>query len=259
VAAVFAGLLTKVGVYSLIRVQGMVFYPLAEELGPMIKYLSLFTMVTGVLGAASSRSVRRILSFHIVSQIGYMTLALSLYSDAALGAGIFYVFHHIFVKTNLFLVSGAIRAREGEEGLERLGGLYVASPGLAVLFLIPAFSLGGVPPLSGFVAKFLVIDAALRQQELLATIVAVLVGLLTMFSMVKIWGEAFWKGRPAGVDVQPKAIGYFRILAMLLLCSITIVIGFAAEPLIGFSLAAAQSLLEPSGYVAAVFPGGRLP
>lgn len=152
VSALFAGLLTKVGgVYALYRVFTLIFTQDVEYTHTILLWAAALTMLTGVLGAAAQFEFRRILSFHIVSQIGYMLLGLALFTPPlALIGGVFYIMHHIIVKTNLFLVSGITYRLLGSYDLKDLGGVYRQRPYLALLFLIPALSLAGIPPLSGF-------------------------------------------------------------------------------------------------------------
>lgn len=241
-AAVFGGLLTKVGVYALFRVFGGAFGFLSEITGPLFLAVGAATMVAGVLGAASQFHTRRILSFHIISQIGYIVLGLGLFTQGAFAAAIFYIVHHILVKTNLFLAAGAIAATGRSEQLGKLGGLLKGAPLLALLFLIPALSLGGIPPLSGFFAKFLLLREALREEAYVYAIIAFLVGVVTLFSMTKIWAEAFWKDSP-----RPRGIERFRkiqLVPMALLGSLTILIGVFVEPLYLLSQRAADQLLE---------------
>jgi multicomponent Na+:H+ antiporter subunit D len=192
VSAVFAGLLTKVGVYALIRVFTLIFVDQPAFTHALILVLSALTMITGVLGAMAQGEFRRILSFHIISQIGYMTMGLGLFTVAGLAGAIFYIVHHIIVKTNLFLVSGVVCRVAGSFELARLGGVSTRAPVLALLFAIPAFSLAGIPPLSGFIAKFALVQASLSVEQFLVAAVALLVGLLTLYSMTKIWNGAFW-------------------------------------------------------------------
>src|SRR5690606_32542691 len=196
VVAIFAALLTKVGVYAIFRVYTLIFAYDNDMLGPVFWFLAVTTMVVGVLGAAAHYDVRKILSFHIISQIGYMLIGMALMSPLAMAGSILYIVHHIIVKANLFLIAGAIRLHGGSFQLARLGGLWRTTPLLGLLFLIPAMSLAGVPPLSGFWGKLAVIRASLEDGAMLLAIVALVVGLLTLYSMVKIWNEAFWKAEP---------------------------------------------------------------
>lgn len=257
VSAVFAGLLTKVGVYSLIRVFTLVFVQDVPFTHGLILFLSGMTMITGVLGAASQNDFRRILSFHIISQIGYMTMGLGLFTSLALAGSIFYIIHHIIVKTNLFLISGIAARQMGSYELKKLGGLYHASPLLAILFLIPALSLAGIPPLSGFFSKLILVRAGLDSGGYVIVTVALGVGLLTLFSMTKIWAEAFWKPAPSETPARPAKMSGALWLPAVSLAAITVFIGLAAGPVFQLSQEAADQLMDPKDYIRAVLGGAR--
>ena len=256
VSAIFAGLLTKVGVYSLIRTFTLIFTTDIAYTHTILLWVAGFTMVTGVLGAAAMNDFRRILSFHIVSQIGYMVLGLALFTPLALVGAVFYLVHHIIVKANLFLVAGVARRIAGSTELNQIGGLYKTAPLLALLFLIPAFSLAGFPPLSGFWAKFLLIKAALEEGGYIIAGVALAVGLLTIFSMTKIWGYAFWKPHPAGLEPRLSRLSARDRAALLTpiaaLAVLTCIIGLFPEPFVQFATRAAEQLLDPQTYVQTV-------
>jgi multicomponent Na+:H+ antiporter subunit D len=251
VSAIFAGLLTKVGVYVLIRVFTLLFVQDVAYTHGLLLAVAALTMVTGVLGAVAQNEFRRVLSFHIISQIGYMILGLALFTPLALAGSIFYIVHHIIVKTNLFLVSGVARRLGGSYELKHLGGLYGAKPLLGVLFLIPALSLAGLPPLSGFFAKLALVRAGLDLGQYWVVGVALAVSLLTLLSMNKIWNEAFWKAAPEPLDPEPRA-GLFLMAPIVVLACLTLAIGFGAGPLFEISQAAADQLLDPSAYIGAV-------
>jgi multicomponent Na+:H+ antiporter subunit D len=256
VSAVFAGLLTKVGVYALIRVFTMIFTEDVAYTHTILLWVAGLTMVTGVLGAAAQNDMRKILSFHIVSQIGYMIMGLALYTPLAVAGAVFYLVHHIIVKANLFLIAGVASRAAGSTELGRIGGLYKSAPLLAVLFLVPAFSLAGFPPLSGFWAKYVLVAAALDVSGWVIAGVALVVGLLTIFSMTKIWAEAFWKAHPDGVEPRLARIetGQRRwLLAPIAgLAAMTMVIGLFPQPFITFAETAATQLLDPTDYVRTV-------
>lgn len=245
ISAVFAGLLTKVGVYALIRTFGPAFYTQQDFVFPVLLWVSLLTMVTGVLGAASQFHTRRILSFHIISQIGYMTLGLALGTVGAMAAAIFYILHHILVKTNLFFAASVIDRIGGGEDLKKTGGLYRGAPWLAVLFLIPALSLGGIPPFSGFWAKLALLKETLHLNAWLAAGVSLAVGILTLFSMTKIWAEAFWKDRPAtAAPIRPILPGH--VIPMVLLAASTLIISVYPSWLFELAEIAASQLFIPT-------------
>ena len=139
VTAIFAGLLTKVGVYALIRTQTLLFPPDTRPVTVML-VLAGITMLVGVFGAIAQGDVKRVLSFQIVSHIGYMVMGSALFTVTGLAAAVLYIVHHIVAKTALFLTGGLIEHTGGSSRLTRLGGMVNVSPVLAVLFLVPALS-----------------------------------------------------------------------------------------------------------------------
>jgi multicomponent Na+:H+ antiporter subunit D len=262
VSALFAGLLTKVGVYALIRVFTLIFTQNIDYTQTIILVLAGFTMVTGVLGAVAQTEVRRLLTFHIISQIGYLLMGLGLFSPLALAAALYFTFHVSVAKVSLFLISGLTGFLQGSYDLKKLGGLYRTRPVVAVLFLIPALSLAGIPPLSGFFAKVGLVQAGLNAGQYLLVGVSLAVSLLTLFSMMKIWNEAFWK--PAPPRTMPVAeteitAGTANLTAWLmpiaLLAAVTLVISFGAGGFFNLALQAGEQLLNPLGYVQAVLGG----
>jgi multicomponent Na+:H+ antiporter subunit D len=261
VSAIFAGMLTKVGVYALIRVFTLLFIQDIDYTHLIILVIAAFTMTSGVLGAASQFEFRRILSFHIISQIGYMIMGLALFSPLALAGAVFYIMHHIIVKANLFLVSGAVNRLQGSYQLKSLGGLYRSRLALAVLFLIPALSLAGLPPLSGFWAKLTIIQAGVEQSQFVIVAIALGVGMLTLYSMIKIWNEVFWKEKPDQVTEvdsnQPSRWNWvFYISPIVVLALFTLIIGLVAEPFFQLAQQTAAQLLDPTQYIETVLGGG---
>jgi multicomponent Na+:H+ antiporter subunit D len=259
VSAVFAGLLTKVGVYALYRFFSVIFIGDIQYTHTIILWVGILTMLTGVLGAAAQFEFRRILSFHIISQIGYMLIAFAIFTPLAIIGGVFYIAHHIIVKTNLFLISGLTYQLSGTHELKAMGGFYRQRPWLALVFLIPALSLAGLPPLSGFFAKYIVIKAGVEAGSWWAVGFGLLVGLLTLFSMIKIWAEVFWKRPPetdSPIDLSGK-LSPWMLAPVILLSVITVGIGLFGEPLYQLAKVAASQLLNPQGYIDAVLGGAR--
>ncbi len=258
VTALFSGLLTKVGVYSLIRVFTLVFSTDPEFLHALILWGAGLTMVSGVLAAAAQYEIRKILAVHIVSQIGYIVMGLGLFTQLALTGTIVYLIHVIIVKTNLFLVAGAIKRIKGTYELRALGGLYKEKPGLSILFIISAMSLAGVPPLSGFFAKLTLIIAGLRMESWAIVATALGVSLLTLYSMTKIWAYAFWKPAPEplpDLDPMPRAKWLAFLSPMIAFTVITIALGVCAGPVFDYADAAAGQLMDPEIYIGAVLGG----
>jgi multicomponent Na+:H+ antiporter subunit D len=253
VTAVFAGLLTKVGVYLLIRVETLLFRPSFPGPSTLILTVAGITMLVGVLGAIAQNDIKRILSFHIVSQIGYMILGLGLFSLAGIAGAVFFVLNQIVVKTSLFLVCGLVEHATGTGSLARVSGLARRSPMLAVLFLLPALSLAGVPPLGGFVPKLALVEAGFALDRWVVVAAGLAASLLTLFSMTKIWTGAFW-GAPEPVPAAGTGLRLPRVMvgATAVLVAATLAVAVAARPLYDLSERAAAELLHPSGYVGEV-------
>lgn len=232
--ALIGGLLTKVAAYVLLRLLGDVFVLTPAALLEGLGWLALATMISGVLGAAYHWDLRRILAFHIVSQIGYLLLGIALATSAAASATAFFLLHNILVKANLFLIIGLMILAAGHHDLRRIGGLYPGSVLLALLFFVNAFALVGVPPTTGFWGKFLILREAFEQGRYLWGCVALGVGLLTLYSMSKIWLEGFWKPHPDPERLNTAAIPLGGWLAVSGLTLLIVLIGLYPEPAIRF-------------------------
>ncbi|MFZ0529671.1 MAG: Na+/H+ antiporter subunit D [Propionicimonas sp.] len=265
VTAVFAGLLTKVGVYAMIRTQTLLFP--SEPLTLVLGVAGVATMVIGILGAIAQTDIKRMLSFTLVSHIGYMVFGIALASSGALAGSIFYAAHHITIQATLFLVAGLIERVGGSTSLDRLGGLSRVSPLLGALFLVPAMNLAGIPPLSGFVAKLALLQAGVADATPVAwALVAagVTTSLLTLYAMAKVWNRAFWGVSPD--EVLDAARSYDapergRLLPRLMVGStlglVALALGFTvwAGPLYDYVARSAAALFDQS-YVAAVLAQG---
>jgi multicomponent Na+:H+ antiporter subunit D len=212
-----------------------------------------FTMVVGVLGAIAQKDMKRILSFHIVSQIGYMIMGLGFFTVAGVAAAIVFIVHQIIVKAALFLVGGLVEHTEGTGAIDAVDGVARRSPLIAVLFLPAAFSLAGFPPFSGFVGKLALIESGFDAGRWVVVGVSLFASVLTLFSMTKIWSGVFW-GRPG---TGPKAaIPAGMAAATAGLVVVSLVVAFGAEPLLQYAERAAGDLLAEGVYRDVVF-GGR--
>ena len=254
IIAVFAGLLTKVGVYAIIRTQTL-FFPSENRPATLILVLAGATMLVGVLGAIAQDDMKRILSFTIISQIGFMVMGLGFFTVAGIAAVVFALMHHIVVKTSLFLTGGLIEHAGGSSRLRQLGGMISTAPFLAALFLLSVLSLVGIPPFSGFVAKLALTEAGFASHEFAVVGLSLFVSLLTLLAMIRIWMGVFWN--PAEEPGAVAAAGPTRRLGgpplmvipavLLVVCSLAIAV--AAGPLFSLSERTATDLLHPSQYV----------
>lgn len=241
-SGVLAGLLTKLGLYAMLRLFSEVF-PFDETFFHTILVLSVLTLLTGVWGAVVQENIREILSYHIISQVGFIGIAVSfsthsdvLIANTAKGAAMFYIVHHIAVKSNLFFVSGLISMKRGSENLSDLGGLVKLYPVIALIFLIPAGSLIGIPPLSGFWAKLSLFKITIESRYLWVTIFMVIGSFFTLYSMLKIWNQAFWGENKLPQNDNSTTIDSSHYFAVAMLCFITLLISFFPTWLYQFSL-----------------------
>jgi multicomponent Na+:H+ antiporter subunit D len=254
IGASFAGLLTKVGVYAMIRVVTLLFKDAPPGVFALLLGMSVATMVVGVVAALSERDFRRILSFNLVGHIGYTTAGLSLLTPLALAGSIFYILHHIIVITSLFLVSGVLLRLRRTTDMAGLGSLYRSQPVFAALAMLPVFSLAGVPPLSGFLGKLAIVRGAFGAGAYWVGGVVLAVGLLTLLSMARLWSDAFWKPADGNRDAMPAGRPLLVTIAALGVVTLAITVG--AETLFTLASRAAQQLLDSDGYVRAVLGRG---
>ncbi|MBN9170076.1 MAG: Na+/H+ antiporter subunit D [Microbacterium sp.] len=265
VTAVFAGLLTKVGVYALIRTETELFRD--NDVNTLLMIVALATMVVGVLGALAQAELKRILSFTLVSHIGYMVFGLAIATPAAIGATVYYTVHHIIVQTTLFLSVGLIERRAGSTSILRVKGLMRAAPVLAVLYFIPAINLGGLPPFSGFIGKFALFDAGAQSGTPLAMVLIVggiVTSLLTLYALMRAWNLAFWREQDdhtetetleriaylgdapaAGVQTERRVIPRIMTATTAGMVVVTIALTVFAGPLYDVCARIGESLLQP--------------
>ncbi|TWF92854.1 Na+/H+ antiporter subunit D [Saccharopolyspora dendranthemae] len=266
VTAVFAGLLTKVGIYALIRTQTLVFSH--SESWNLMLGIALITMIVGALGALAQNDLNRLLSFLLVSHIGYMLFGLGVYDVVGLTGVILYVVHHITVQATLFLVSGLITRHSGTVALTRMGGMAKTTPLIAVLFALPALSLAGVPPFSGFVAKLALLQAGISSGSTAAFAVTagmVLTSLLSLYAMARVWTRVFWgQVKAPAPDPDPTdelVVGTASsskpmLAATGVLVVSSLVIALVAGPLGEVAGRAADDLMDGQTYKTAVLGGG---
>ena len=271
VTAVFAGLLTKVGVYAIIRTETQLFAD--NDVNMLLMVIALATMIVGVLGAVAQAELKRILSFTLVSHIGYMIFGLAIGTAEAIGATIYYIVHHIIVQTTLFLAVGLIERRAGSTSILKVKGLMKAAPVIAVLYFIPAVNLGGLPPFSGFIGKFALFDAAAEvgTPVMIVLIVGgIVTSLLTLYALMRAWNLAFWRedddasdvdtrlayldSAPAGVQTERRVIPRIMTAATAGMVVVTVGLTVFAGPILDITMRAGVELLKPVNIVMVDIP-----
>ncbi|KIP52390.1 Na+/H+ antiporter subunit D [Leucobacter komagatae] len=291
VTAVFAGLLTKVGVYAIIRTQTMLFPE--SSVDPLLMVVAALTLIVGILGAISQLDVKRMLSFTLISHIGYMIFGIAIANAAGFSATIYYIAHHIIVQTTLFLAVGLMERQGGTTSLSGLGGLMRSAPVIAVLFFVPMLNLGGIPPFSGFLGKLGLFTAGAELQTpgaywLIG--IGALVSLLTLYALARAWVLAFWRPKtvtapaagpakapstealmlrereeamierlhdaPDAAPTQEKrGIPKLMIAATAGMIGVSLVLTFAAGPLFAYAERAGEELASPEKLASLVLEG----
>ncbi|GAB2539772.1 Na+/H+ antiporter subunit D [Brachybacterium huguangmaarense] len=258
VTAVFAGLLTKVGIYAIIRLETLLFPH--SDLSNVLLVAAGLSLIIGILGAIAQTDLKRVLSFTLVSHMGYMLMGIGLATRDSMGATIFYVAHHITVQTCLFLTAGLIEQKGGSTNLARLGGLAKAAPWIAILFFTMAMNVAGIPPLSGFIGKLGLVIAGIEYGSAASYTlagIAVLTGLLTLYAVAKIWNRAFWQEAPEGLDaMRERRVAPVTVAATTGLVAFSLLLTVFAGPLLGYADQAGENVLARAPYVDAVLGDG---
>ena len=256
VAALFAGLLTKVGIYALLRTLVMLFPPERTTLSGLIIWLAIGTMLIGILGALAQSDIRRLLGFVVVSGIGFMLAGIGLGTDVGLAGSIVYAVHSMLVMTALYLLAGQMRRAGGSYSLSELAGLYRSNPLMAAITLFLVFAAAGLPPGSGLWPKVMLVQASLADGVWWLALAILVTGLLTTLALGRVFVLAFWrvpdehaKSHRSGTEITASAQA-----AVLILCVPVAILGIWPEPVIAAAQYAASGLLDPAAYTGVVFP-----
>ncbi len=257
VAATFGGLLTKVGIYAMLRVHSLIFIP-DDFTKQLLMVVAVFTVLTGAFGALNKLNVRRLFSYLIVCHIGFMVGGIAMFTKVALMGTLFYLIHDIMVKTNMFLIAGVIMQLRGVMSMEKLGGLYKEYPKISLLIAIVLFSLVGIPPLSGFWPKIYLFEASFDTEQYFFVAALIIGSLATLYVIARLWAEVFWKDVPPGIILDNKfePFPFYKkallVLPICILATVTLYIGLNAEVIIQVADRISNELLDNGSYVKAV-------
>lgn len=250
VSALFASLHTKIAIYAIFRLNAVLF-PEVRPYATLATVIFCVSMAVGVLGALGEQRSRGILSFHMVSQIGYVLLGVALFTPAGIAAGVFYLVHNVVAKASLFLSTGAVEIAYGRHRVGEITGLFGRERWAGVVFFAGAISLAGLPPFSGFVAKYAIVSAAFGAGQWVVGAVAVVVSLFTLMSMLKIWGGSFLGEPNEAADDSPR-IGWSLLAPAAVLAAVSLALGLFGQALLGVADVIGQDLSNPAVYVRAV-------
>lgn len=253
VAALFA-VMTKVGVYAILRVYTLCFGSSAGELvnlaEPILLPVALATLVAGTLGALAARSLRILVSYLTIASIGTLLVAVGLFSTASMTAALYYLVHSTLVSAVLFLIAGEVVSHRGKHADQLQVGPRIANQAiLGLLFFAAAIAMAGLPPLSGFLGKLMILQSTGSWQQtgwvwsvILAT------GLLMIISLSRAGSVLFWKSDQPVIAKAPRP----ALAPITCLLTLLILLSIFAEPATTLARATADQLLDPAGYIEAV-------
>ncbi len=255
VLALFGALLTKVGVYAIMRTYTLFFTTDIGFTHELLMIISIITIIAGCIGALAYFDVKQIIIYNIVIAVGVILFGASLMNENGMMGSVFYLIHDILIKGALFLLIGIIIKITGTSDLRKMGGLMKRYPMLAWTFLIAALGLAGIPPLSGFIGKLLIVQGGFEAELLWQGIFILASSLVVLLSVIRIFIYAFW-GVEKEASIPSKEYNKLMVPALLLV-SITVVYGLGAELLVPYMTDATASLIDPSIYIDAVFGGDK--
>ncbi len=258
VTALFAALLTKTGVYALIRVFTLIFIRDAEFLHTILDVLAVCSVIIGGLGAISQNDIRKILSFSIIAQVGFIVLGLSLYTAASLTASVFLIVNVVLTKTVLFMIAGLLFIKYNSYYLNDCGSGFKYLRLLSVLFLLSGGMLVSVPPLTGFWGKYLLMLSALQKQDVITAVIIIAGSLLTLIYILKIWNRVFFRKIPYETDLTVDAVKFsafeklYMYLPVFIILLLLLYISFYPYFLYTLAYKAAEQLMNPDLYINSV-------
>lgn len=251
VAAIFAALLTKVGIYAIFRMFTLIFYHQPEITHLLIGILGGATMLLGVIGAVSRWDIEGILTYNVIVSVGLIMAGLAAFTTGSITGSVFYLVHDINVKALIFLIGGTIIYLTGTAKLKEISGLIRTHPFLGWMFFIASLALAGIPPFSGFLGKLLITKGTFEAGLYWLGAIGLISSLLVLYSVMKIFMNAFW-GETNLSEEMEKGTTKGIIVPITLLTAVTIFLGLGGETIAAYIQLAADGLMNPNLYIEAV-------
>lgn len=258
IGAVFAALLTKVGIYAIIRMFTLIFYHEPQITHLTIGILAGLTMLLGAIGAVAYNDIKKILTYNVIIGAGLVLAGLAAFTEDAFTGMIYYLIHDMVIKGLLFLLGGTIIFLTGTSKIKEISGLIRNHPFLGWMFFIAALSVSGIPPLSGLLGKVLVTKGTFDSGYYWLGAIALFTSLMVLYSVMKIFMNVFW-GETTISDEMEKGMTKGLTLPLVLLTAATILLGIGAEGVAEYAQTASEQLLNPDIYIDAIFKGQWIP
>jgi multicomponent Na+:H+ antiporter subunit D len=248
ISALMGGLLTKVGVYALLRLLVLLLPGVQPVLAPTLFVVASLSAILGPLSAIAETNLRRAIGFILIGGVGVALLGVAAPNPTALAGSISYVVHSMLTLTLLYLVAGIIERRTGATDTRQMGQLYAQTSTISVVFIAALMGISGVPPFLGFWPKLQLLGGFIGVGDAVATTVILLNALLTLIAGARLWSHIFWRSAPGARAASP----WQTTASTLALCTGIVLLGLWPAPLIETAQAAAAGLLDPSAYIRAV-------
>ncbi|WP_422122820.1 Na+/H+ antiporter subunit D [Planococcus sp. X10-3] len=252
VLALFGALLTKVGVYAIMRTYTLFFTMNTGFTHELLAIIAILTILAGCVGALAYFDVKKIIIYNIIIAVGVILFGVSQMNQAGIEGSIFYLIHDMMIKAALFFLVGITAVIFGTSNLRKMGGLMKTYPVLGWTYLVAAFGLAGIPPLSGFPGKLLIVQGGFEGPHFWGSIVILATSLIVLLSATRIFIYAFW-GEPVETKPLKKSSYQAMLIPSMILVAITVFFGVGAELFMPLVSGAAEVLLNPSLYIEAVF------
>lgn len=251
VLALFGALLTKVGVYAILRTYTLFFYHDQAFTQDILILLALLTMIAGSIGALAYKDVKQILIYNIIIAVGVLLFGIAVMTTESIAGTVFYLVHDMIIKAALFMLGGMMIYISGTSNTNKMGGLIRFYPALGWTFLVASFALAGIPPLSGFTGKLLIVRAGFESGEYVGAIVVLLSSLAVLYSVVNLFMDVFWKKPKKALPSAKKQTASLFIPAAVLVI-LSVLYGVGTEAVYPYVMQAADALIHPEIYIDAV-------
>jgi multicomponent K+:H+ antiporter subunit D len=258
VAALFA-IMTKVGAYAIIRVYTMIFPPELDVTAGLhstwLMPAALISLGIGMVGVLAAKKLDRLVAFSVIGSMGMVMVAISLFTPAGISAALYYIIHSTLAAAALFLIADLVRA--GRDNLNLVAMPPVSGAALtSALFFVAAIAMTGLPPLSGFVGKLLILDAGLKSDAAVWVWAVILCSsLVSVVGFARAGSVLFWKAKSVEAEVgavvapAPSTLSYVAVGGLIaLLVAHTVFAG----PVYRYVEATSASLFAPDPYISTV-------
>ncbi len=251
VSAIFAALLTKVGIYSIMRVFTLIFYHQPQITHTLMMVMGALTMILGAFGAVGHSGIRKILAYNVIVSVGFIVFGIGAANAVSLSGAMYYLIHDMLAKALIFILGGAIIRIAGTDRLADINGLIKYRPWLGWLYLLSALAIAGVPPLSGFVGKVMILQGGVGEGHYVMAAIGLITSLLVLYSVLKVFVQSFW-GETLLSEGEEHDTGKGTLLPGIILSALIVGMGIGAEWALDYIEIAVETMLNPGIYIEAV-------